>query len=223
MEPTTKKYLIGGAALVGGYLIYLRAKHNAKAEKDSKSKPAKTPGLPAASTSGQFTPVGLPPSSGYPYPAAPSYIPPGPGYIPPSYPSYPGYIPPAYPGVTYPGQYPNNDIGFGPYPGTGPYPQSPYPSTTGQAACSAVVGLVSSVAIQRLRGLGIYAQVVSINGVPQHTTALATGGPTAALYLQGGRVSNAICSGTAAYPATYGAYGGYGNAQTAYLPNGYNY
>lgn len=180
MEPKTKRNLwIAGGVLVGGYLIYLRAKHNAKADsKTPKKVTPKTPGLPAASTSGQFSPVGLPPQTYNPYPPVPytpSYIPPGPGYAPP----------------------------YNPYPVTGQYPYAPpvgYPYTgypqaqTNQAACSSVIGLTQAVARQRLLSLGIYAQVVSINGRPTAQTALATNGPTASLYIVSGIVQNAVCN-----------------------------
>lgn len=195
MEPQTKKYLIGAGVLVGGYIIYMRTRHSTKTEVKTPVKKTVAP----ASTSGQFSPVGLPPAYN-PYPAipyTPSYIPPGPGYIPP----YQGGIP-----GQYYGQYPQPIFG-------NPYQQYPnqqqqYPGYGGnQAACQSIIGLPVNIARQRLQGLGIYAQVVSINGRPIATTNLATGGPTAQLYVSGSIVQSATCAGGAAYANPVTGYG----------------
>ncbi len=185
MEANTKKYLIGAGVLVGGYLVYLRARHNAKSETTDK-KAAKKPAAPATpSASGQFTPVGLPQTyNPYPQiPFAPSYIPPGPGYIPPV--GYPGQYPSPYP-TPYPPS----------YPGTG-YPP---PGVNCQAAAQSVIGLSQYVAQSRLSSLGIQS---IINGRPSF--GYTGTGPSVNLYVVGGIVRSAVCNQSQPYnyPAAY--------------------
>ncbi len=213
MQPNTKKYLIGGAVLVGGYLIYLRAKHNAKAEADKPvKKPVKTD---APSTAGQFSPVGLPQTyNPYPQmPYTPSYIPP-PGYVPPSYPGAgskamrvvaatsvnggngPGIF------ATWAMRYWEMGYNVVPItPGMKEVPPVGYPQygTTNQAACSSVIGSSLPIARQRLQSLGIYPRVVSINNRPVAIPTLATNGPTANLYVSGSIVVNATCNAGPTY------------------------
>ncbi len=205
MSPKTKKYLTWGGAAVAGVLVFMRLKHDDKmatmssTSKDSTPKPRQlSPAEIAAqmpSTSGQYPPV---------YPQGYSYMNPPPAVGYPSF-QYPqtyqpsGYSPVGniFAPIGYPG------VGYGPGIGVS------YPNPNNQAACQSVVGMNAVSARQRLLGLGIYAQVVNINGRPIAVTALQTGGPTAKLWVRNGIVQAAQCSATTgplnpipnAYPA----------------------
>ncbi len=196
MSPKTKKYLTWGGAAVAGVLVFMRLKHDDKmATMSSTSKDSAPRQLSPAeiaaqmpSTSGQFTPVGYqylnpPPAVGYPSFQYPQTYQPS-GYAP---------VGNIFSPIGYPG------VGYG----------INYPNPNNQAACQSVVGMNAVSARQRLLGLGIYAQVVNINGRPIAVTALQTGGPTAKLWVRNGVVQAAQCSATTgplnpipnAYPA----------------------
>lgn len=203
MEPKTKKYLIYGGVGLAGVVLYYRWKHEDKTIKDAKKKAATKPKsltpaqiaaqMPQPSTASQYSPVGF-----NPYPQA--------GYPPPYTPPYP--VTGTYPPVGYPGGYPPvNGYPYTPvtgYPGSA-YPVSGYPPVTGyptspygvdcQAAAQAIIGLASGVAIQRLRTLGVQAQIVSRNGRALNVVPISYGGPVVLLYLTGNIVQSASCQG----------------------------
>ena len=189
MSPKTKKYLLWGGGVLGGLLVVMRLKHNDKlATMSSTSKTPKPPMLTPAqiaaqmpSTSSQFTPVGYnpwtpPPQYPQPY-YQQQYQSPYAQYPQPYYPPQQSFctLNPGAPGCA----------------GT----LNPY-TPNNQAACQSVVGMNAVSARQRLLGLGIYAQVVNINGRAIAQTALQTGGPTAQLWVRNGIVQAAQCSAT---------------------------